>query len=83
MAHFYVEMRGSGQAVSRCGNKNSDITAHLRGWDVGVRVLIEFNKELQRDEVSIHLTSGSNHPLERRFLGTYTKEDINGDPDSR
>jgi len=38
MAHFYGTMQGSRGETSRMGTVNSGMTAHVRGWDVGIEV---------------------------------------------
>lgn len=59
MSHFYGSMKGNRGGVSRCGSKRSGITAHIRGWNVGVRVNI-FVNDKGEDTVHIYQTKGSN-----------------------
>lgn len=57
MSHFYGEMTGRTQTVTRCGTKNSGIEAHIRGWNFGVRARVYQHDG--HDMVDIYLTSGS------------------------
>ena len=44
MAHFYGKLNGRAKTLAtRCGTKNSGITALLNGWDVGVYVELKEN----------------------------------------
>ena len=67
MAHFYGEMQGSRGNTTRCGTKASGITAHVRGWDAGVRVTMEEQGD-GRDCAFVDVTGGSNSP--ERVAGT-------------
>lgn len=45
--------------------------AHIRGWDVGVRV----NISPDGDELDIYMTAGSNGGLPDKLVGVVTLED--------
>lgn len=60
MSHFYADIQGSRGPASRCGTKQSGILGHIRGWNVGVSVAIEYDKENDRDIVRVYKTGGSN-----------------------
>ena len=76
MAHFYGEIEGQARTTAtRIGSKNSGISAHVRGWDIGARVQCFVNDQGE-DCVSIRLTSGSNGRLQGKCLGTYTLKDL-------
>ena len=62
MAHFYAEIQGSRGEATRLGTKSSGITAHVRGWDTGVRVTICYDPETDTDVIEVHRTGGSNSP---------------------
>jgi len=65
MSQFYGSMKGSGALdVTRQGNKNSGLTAHIRGWDQGVYIECTVDGD-GKECISIYITGGSNHP-ERR-----------------
>lgn len=57
MSHFYGSMIGSRGEVTRCGTPNSGIQAHLRGWNLGVKVSVQ--REEGKDVVHLSLTNGS------------------------
>jgi hypothetical protein len=76
MAHFYGEIEGQARTTAtRRGSKNSGISAHVRGWDIGARVQCFVNDQGE-DCVSIRLTSGSNGRLQDKCLGVYTLKDL-------
>jgi len=72
MSHFYGEINSAGKKVTKRGFKTTGMTAHIRGWHVGVYVDIYHNEETGRDEVKVYRTSGSgqNH----RILGNPVEE---------
>lgn len=60
MAHFYGEVKGQAKTpATRRGSKNSGLEAHLRGWEIGVRVVLEY-REGVGDVINVYRTSGSN-----------------------
>jgi len=61
MAHFYITAKGSRGETSRCGTKNSGMTAHARGWSKGVEVCLTYNSETGEDVITIYKTGGSNN----------------------
>jgi hypothetical protein len=58
MAHFYGSMAGSARTeATRCGTKNSGISAHVRGWDTGI--MSDGVWANDREVYSVTLTGGS------------------------
>lgn len=72
MSHFYADIQGSRGPASRCGTKQSGIMGHIRGWNVGVSVTIEYDKENDRDIVRVYKTGGSNHYGESILIAELT-----------
>jgi hypothetical protein len=61
MARYYAEIQGNRGEATRMGTPSSGISAHPRGWDLGVRVSgYPSMGDTQRDEFSVDVTSGSN-----------------------
>lgn len=60
MAQFYGSIQGSAGEATRLGHKNSGITGHIRGWNVGARV--DVTHEDGRDVVRVFKTGGSHDP---------------------
>lgn len=58
MAHFIANVEGNRGSASRTGTKNSGITSHTRGWNLGVRV--EMKHEDGEDVAYVYETGGSN-----------------------
>jgi len=62
MARFYGEMKGQGRHPVTCtGHRGLGITAHIRGWNIGVQVEIAESSD-GRDLIRICKTGGSNNP---------------------
>ncbi len=57
MAQFYGDIQGNRGEATRMGTKESGISAHVRGWNVGARVIVAH--EDGRDVVQVWATSGS------------------------
>lgn len=60
MSRFYGSMQGSRGEATRCGTPASGITAHVHGWDLGVRTYVEVCPSCGGDRVIAELTGGSN-----------------------
>lgn len=70
MSHFYADIQGNRGQATRGGSKSSGIDGHIRGWDIGCSVVIRYNEQTEKDEMTIYLTSGSNGHTEKE-LGTF------------
>ena len=68
MAQFYAEIQGGRGKASRTGTKASGMSAHVRGWDVGARVVCRHLDE--EDVIQVYVTSGSNGSGVDRHLAT-------------
>ena len=74
MSRFYGTMQGSRGETTRTGTKASDLRAHVRGWDFGVRVCVYDDDGV--DTALVYLTSGSNGAGRDRYIGTFTAKDL-------
>lgn len=61
MAQFIARIQGNRGCVSRCGSKDSGISATLSGWNLGCDVRMIYNEEKECDELFVEITGGSNH----------------------
>lgn len=61
MSQWYGSMKGSKGEATRQGTKKSGMTAHIRGWDIGVYVNCFVDDEDGKDTISIYKTRGSNN----------------------
>ena len=57
MSHFYASIQGDRGEAKRCGSKKSGITGHIRGWNIGVKVVIQ--QEGGEDVCYVYATGGS------------------------
>ena len=70
MARFYGEMRGAARlTTSRIGTPKSGLSAHIRGWDIGVEVVCSVNAE-GHDEINVWTTGGSRDAARRQLVMT-------------
>lgn len=59
MTHFYTSVRGTGKSeATKSGTKKTGMVAHVRGWDIGARVVIEHVDG--KDMVRVYKTHGTN-----------------------
>ena len=72
MSHFYADIQGNKGQASRCGTKESGISGHIRGWNIGVVVSIEYDMKNDRDIVRVYKTGGSNHYGESILIAELT-----------
>ena len=77
MSRFYVTMKGKTDKVHHAtGTAASGVTAHVRGWDIGIRVSI-YDVEGQ-DKLLVELTPGSNGAGHDKVIGEFTMSDRKG-----
>lgn len=61
MARYYGSLQGNKGEASRMGTPSSGINAHIRGWNVGVKVQIQPDPDDDtKDIVYVWKTGGSN-----------------------
>lgn len=60
MAQYYASIQGNRGEATRMGTKTSGIDGHIRGWNIGARVVI--THENGRDVVRVYKTGGSRNP---------------------
>lgn len=58
MSRFYASIKGRRGAATRTGTANSGLDGHVRGWDVGVRVVARDYRS--SDVFDVYMTHGSN-----------------------
>lgn len=75
MSHFYGSMQGGRGRATRCGTKSSGMTAHIRGWDIGVRVEITHENVCGHmcDMIRVYKTDGSNGHGQDVLIAEYGK----------
>ena len=66
MAQFYANIQGNHGESTRMGTKDSGLHAHLRGWDIGVKVEIVHIAGV--DIIEVWSTGGSNNPEIRNLV---------------
>lgn len=73
MAQFYAQIQGNRGAVTRMGTKGSGIEGHLRGWNVGARVVIWYDKGQDKDIVQVYKTAGSNYGKSDNLIAEFSE----------
>jgi hypothetical protein len=71
MAQFYAEIQGNRGEATRMGSKDSGISGHIRGWNIGARVVC--THEDGRDVVRVFKTSGSNGHGSSKLIAEFTE----------
>ena len=59
MSRFYGSLQGNRGMATRCGTKDSGISAHVRGWDIGVYAEVRPCGKCGGDRVYASLSGGS------------------------
>jgi hypothetical protein len=62
MSHYYATIQGNRKPRNCCGTKNSGISAHIRGWNHGIKVTLDYDPELKTEMILVEKTGGSNNP---------------------
>lgn len=75
MSRFYASIQGSRGGATRVGTKNSGLSGHIRGWNVGCRVQLSTNDK-DEDICTVILTGGSNGSEREVQFGTFTEKDL-------
>jgi hypothetical protein len=76
MSQFYGEIKGQAKTTAtRRGSKASGLQGHLRGWNIGVRVVLEY-KEGIGDVIHIYRTGGSNNVDNDVLIATLNEEEV-------
>jgi len=71
MAQFYASIQGSRGEATRTGGKDSGISGHIRGWNVGVRV--ECVHRAGEDHVRVYKTGGSSGHKSDKLIAEFTE----------
>jgi len=74
MARFMGEVEGNRNPVHRLGSPSSGIRGHIHGWRVGIEVRGYVKDD--EDVFDVYLTSGSAGHRPGRFLGTFSRKDL-------
>jgi hypothetical protein len=77
MAQFRAVIKGQRGEASRLGNKKSGLTAHVNGWNSGVKVECEHKNGHDCFEISV--TGGSNNPNERKVIYYFEQNEKTGE----
>lgn len=72
MAQFYAEIIGSRGPATRMGTKESGLSGHLRGWNIGVRVYLGHVNG--KDTIEVYRTEGSNNGRDGDLLVRLTED---------
>lgn len=67
MSQFYAEIQGNRRSATRMGTKASGLVAHIRGWNVGVKVYCSVNAD-GKDVVEVYKTGGSRNASNKELL---------------
>lgn len=71
MAQYRGLIEGTRGETSRLGSKTSGLKAKCDGWNIGTTSIINYNKDKQRDEIEVWITSGSKRNSHDTYLGSF------------
>jgi len=75
MSHFYGSISGRARTiVTRCGDKKSGISAHIRSWEKGIKVECKYNENINKNIFHIYLTGGSNRPSKKVLISSFEED---------
>lgn len=72
MARWYGRIKGNRGEATRMGTERSGFTAHISGWNVGVKVDCRVD-ERGEDVIEVYRTGGNNDPSRKELLGILPK----------
>ena len=75
MSRFYASIEGNRGMATRQGTANSGIQGHIRGWNIGARVIC-YVDENGEDRVSVLMTGGSNGRKTEREILDFSAKDL-------
>lgn len=75
MARFYATIKGNRGEASRMGTKDSGMQGHIRGWNLGARVIMSVDED-GKDICTVTLTSGSGYSGKVKHLGEFKESDL-------
>lgn len=70
MTQFYGSMQGNRGQATRMGTKESGFDAHIRGWDIGCRVVLRHIDG--KDRLSVFRTGGSHGHKPEKLIASFT-----------
>jgi len=77
MSRFYGDLQGGRGTATRQGTKSSGISGHLRGWEIGARVIVAPQGDNEGiDEVAVLKTGGSSSSTTEGYIAGYTKTEL-------
>lgn len=76
MSRFYGSIEGMARtAATRRGSEKSGLVAHIRGWNVGVKITCGVNAKGE-DCIRVSRTGGSNSYGEMEVLAIITEKEV-------
>jgi len=75
MSRFYASIEGNRGMATRQGTKSSGIQGHIRGWNVGGRIVCDVNDD-DEDVVRLYLTGGSRGHKSDKLIGEFKEQDL-------
>ena len=77
MAHFCLKADGRPERpYTMSGSKESGISVHLGGWNIGIKVKFWHDEIANQDYVDIHLTDGGTTQTVLKMVDSFNESDI-------
>jgi len=74
MSHFYATIEGGRTPATRTGHKNTGISGHVKGWNVGIRAAGYHDKQTGKDMFCVYATGGSNGRTAETLIACVTED---------
>ena len=73
MAQFYADIQGNRGEATRMGTPKSGIQGHIRGWNIGARIVMRH--ENGRDVCRVYQTSGSSGAASDKLVAEFSDDE--------
>jgi len=73
MSQFYGSIEGSRGKATREGSKASGMEGHIRGWNIGARVICSYDEHSGKDTVKVYKAGGSGKPSSQELIAEFTE----------
>jgi hypothetical protein len=77
MSKLYASIDSDARKTQATSRGHHDLSAHVRGWDLGIETSAHVRPDNGRVEIRVWITGGSNAARSQRLLAVVTEE--NGD----
>lgn len=74
MSKLYSSVSSDSGKTESTKRGHKEINSHVRGWNLGIKVLASYCKETEKTKFLIYSTGGSTNPSEMKLLKTVSEK---------